>query len=343
MSRCFIQGGYWLDQRGCLRIAGGRPGWPAVALLLLHLLALMLLAGPVQAAEGTRRILHIDSYHQGNEWNDRIAATLRNTLKGKDIDLRVFHMDAKRRSSEADIQASALEAKRAIEEFKPDVVTTSDDPAAQYLVMAHLRDSPIPVVFCGLNWDASAYGLPYRNTTGMVEVSPIPQILRLLRQYARGTRIGFLSEDTEVKRKELAYHERLFGVTYEKTYFVTSHAEWKAAFLRAQHEVDMLMILGVGALADWNPADAKRLAEERSEIPSGTDFEWLTSVSLIGVVKSPEEQGRWTAHAALRILDGVQPSDIPLSYNRDGELFFNARIARRFGIKESPPLARAVP
>src|SRR3712207_8518012 len=42
-------------------------------------------------------------------------------------------------------------------------------------------------------------------------------------------------------------------------------AEWKAAFLRAQHEVDMLMILGVGALADWNPADAKRLAEERSE------------------------------------------------------------------------------
>ena len=69
----------------------------------------------------------------------------------------------------------------------------------------------------------------------------------------------------------------------------------------------------------------------------------LTAVSLIGVVKSPEEQGRWTAHAALRILEGVPPSDIPLSYNREGELFFNARIARKFGIKDPPPLARAVP
>jgi ABC-type uncharacterized transport system substrate-binding protein len=311
--------------------------------ILFSVLATVFLAGTALALEGTKRVLHIDSYHHGNEWNDRIAAALRDTLKGKNIDMKVFYLDTKRQPSEKEVQASALEAKRMIEEFRPDVVTTSDDPAAQYVIMPYLRDGPTPVVFCGLNWDASAYGLPYRNTTGMVEVSPIPQIIRLLRRYARGSRIGFLSEDTEVKRKELSYHDRLFGVTYDKTYFVSSYAEWKAAFLRAQQEVDMLMILGVGALADWDPADAKRLAEERSQIPSGTDFEWLTSLSLIGVVKSPEEQGRWTAHAALRILEGIPPTDIPLSYNREGELFFNARIGRAFGIKESPPLARAVP
>jgi ABC-type uncharacterized transport system substrate-binding protein len=318
-------------------------GLRAFRLMLFSLLTVALLAGTAHALEGAKRILHIDSYHQGNEWNDRIAAALRETLKEKNVELRVFYLDTKKRPSEKDARASALEAKQVIEEFRPDVITASDDPAAQYLIMPHLRDASIPVVFCGLNWDASAYGLPYRNTTGMVEVSPIPQIIRLLRRNARGPRLGFLSEDTEVKRKELAYHERLFGVTYDKAYFVTSYAGWKAAFLRAQQEVDMLMILGVGALADWDPADAKRLAEESSRIPSGTDFEWLTSVSLIGVVKSPEEQGRWTAHAALRILEGVPPSDIPLSYNREGELFFNARIARQFGIKDSPPLARAVP
>jgi ABC-type uncharacterized transport system substrate-binding protein len=316
---------------------------PAYCLVLFHFLILVLLTGAVHAEASAKKILHIDSYHQGNEWNDRIVATLRETLKGKSVELRVFYLDTKRRPAAKDIQASVLEAKRAIEEFRPDVITTSDDPAAQYLVMPHLRDGPIPVVFCGLNWDASAYGLPYRNTTGMVEVSPIPQIVRLMRRNARGPRLGFLSEDTEVKRKELTYHERLFGITYEKTYLVRSHAEWKAAFLRAQQEVDMLLILGVGALSDWDPVDAKRLAEERSQIPSGTDFEWLTPVSLIGVVKSPEEQGRWAAHAALRILEGVPPGDIPLSYNREGELFFNARIARQFGIKDSPPLARAVP
>jgi ABC-type uncharacterized transport system substrate-binding protein len=297
----------------------------------------------IEAAESTRRVLHVDSYHQGNEWNDRILAALRATLKDNNVELRVVYLDSKRRSSDSDIRASALNAKHVIDDFKPDVVTTSDDPAAQYLIMDHLRDTSIPVLFCGLNWDASVYGLPYRNTTGMVEVSPIPQIIRLLRQHARGSRLGFLAEDTDVKRKELDYHQRLFGITYEQAYFVSSYAEWKEAFLRAQHEVDMLMILGVGALADWDPKDARKLAEERSEIPSGTDFEWLTPFTLIGVAKYPEEQGRWVGHAALRILDGVKPADIPLTYNREGELFFNARIARRLGVTASPPLARAVP
>lgn len=329
MSRRFEQARFWKR--------GG-------ALALLSLCALAAMSSDASVAQTpTHRVLHIDSYHAGNEWNDRIVAALRETLTGRDVELRVFHMDTKRRPSEDEIAAAAQEAQRLIEEFKPDVVTVNDDPAAQHLVMPHLRDAPVPVVFCGLNWDASVYGLPYRNTTGMVEVSPIPQIVRLMQRHARGSRIGFLSEDTEVKRKELAYHGRLFGITYDKAYFVNSHAAWREAFLRAQKEVDMLMILGVGALPDWDPADAARLAAEKSEIPSGTDFEWLTSVSLIGVVKQPQEQGRWVGQATLSILQGIQPSEIPLSYNREGELFFNRKIAQRLGIKDLPPLAKAVP
>jgi len=314
-----------------------------IARILTHALAVLPLAAAAQTQELPKRVLHIDSYHAGNEWNDRIVAALRETLNGKNIELRVFHMDTKRRSSDSEIRDSAQEAKRMVDEFKPQVITANDDPAAQHFIMPYLRDASIPVVFCGLNWDASAYGLPYRNTTGMVEVSPIPQIVRLLQRYARGTRLGFLAEDTEVKHKELAYHERLFGITYDRTYFVRTMAAWKEAFLRAQKEVDMLMILGVGAVSDWSLADAMRLADEKSEIPSGTDFEWLTAVSLVGVVKSPQEQGRWVGQATLRILEGVQPSDIPLSYNREGELFFNERIARRLGVKDLPPLAKAVP
>jgi ABC-type uncharacterized transport system substrate-binding protein len=311
--------------------------------VLIFVAAIFAVFSAVHAQESARRILHVDSYHQGNEWNDRIVAALQESLKDRNIELRVFHMDTKRRPSHEDIQAAVLNVGRVIEEFKPHVITTSDDPAAQYLIMPHLRDSSIPVVFCGLNWDASAYDLPYRNTTGMVEVSSIPQIVRLMRRNAHGPRLGFLSEDTDTKHKELAYHKRLFGISYDKTYFVSSYAEWKEAFLRAQHEVDMLMILGVGAIPDWDPADARRLAEDKTEIPSGTDFEWLTPLSLVGVVKNPEEQGRWAAQAALRILNGVLPSDIPLSYNREGELFFNVRIAKKLGIREPPSLARAVP
>ena len=329
-------------------VLGSKPGdcghLPRRAFLGLSLAAFSLAFGnPLCAVERPRRVLHVDSYHTGNEWNDRIAAAVSTELREKGVEVRIVHLDAKRRSSEDEKHASAKEIVQAIAEFKPDVVTLSDDDAAKYLLMPYFRDATLPFVFCGLNWDASSYGLPYTNTTGMVEVSPIPQIVRLLRQYSRGPRIGFLSEETETKRKELRHHERLFGLKYDKTYFVTSFAGWKDAFQSAQQEVDMLMILGVGAVADWDVKAAARFVEETAAIPSGTDFEWLMPVTVFGIVKLPEEQGRWAAQAALRILGGVAPSQIPLTYNREGEFLFNARLAKRLGIGASPPLARILP
>jgi len=289
-----------------------------------------------------KRILHVDSYHRGNEWNDRIADAVRDTLAGTGVELKTIHLDTKRKPSEAQKRASALQAKEVIETFKPDVVTISDDDAAKYLLMPYYKDADLPFVFCGLNWDASAYGLPYVNVTGMVEVSPIPQIIRLLSGYARGDRVGYLAEDTETKRKEIEYHEKLFGIHYEKTYFVQTFDQWKQAFLQAQGEVDMLVNFGIAAVADWDDKAAQEWAELHTEIPTGTDFSWLMHISLLGVGKVPEEQGRWAARAALKILDGIPPARIPLSYNQEADLYFNTKIAARIGIKSPPPLARLV-
>ena len=222
------------------------------------------------------------------------------------------------------------------------MVTASDDNAAKYLIAPYYRDAALSFVFCGLNWDASAYGLPYSNVTGMVEVSPIPQIVRLLRRHARGDRLGFIAEDTLTKRKEVDYHKALFDIGYERVYLAKTFAEWRAGFLTAQEEVDMLMILGVGAIADWDEAAARTLAAQHSRIPAGTDFSWLMGVSLLGVAKLPEEQGRWAARAALKILDGVPPSRIPVTYNREGRIYFNETIARRLGVGPPPPLAELV-
>jgi pyruvate,water dikinase len=155
------------------------------------------LASVAASAGGSKgkRILHVDSCHPGNEWNDRIAQAVRETLRSAGAELKVIHLDTKRRSSEVEKRAAALRAKRIIEQFRPDVVTASDDNAAEYLIMPYYKDSELPFVFCGLNWDASVYGFPYSNVTGMVEVSPIPQIIKLLKRYAHGDRIGYLTED----------------------------------------------------------------------------------------------------------------------------------------------------
>ena len=309
-----------------------------LAVLALCLVGTAAHAGPYEG----KRVLHIDSYHQGNTWNDRIAEAVRETLEGTGVELKIIRMDTKRNPSDEFARAAALEAKAVIEAFKPDVVTASDDTAAQYLIAPYYKDAALPFVFCGLNWDASTYGFPYSNVTGMVEVSPIPQIVRLLRGYARGDRLGYLTEDTPTKRKELEYHEKLFGIRYDRVYLANTFAEWKEMFRRAQEEVDMLVILGVAKLTDFDDDEAAALAEAETRIPSGTDFAWLMHTSMLGVGKLPEEQGRWAALAALKILDGTPPSRIPLAYNKEGQLYFNRKIAAKLGITTFPPLAKIV-
>jgi ABC-type uncharacterized transport system substrate-binding protein len=296
-------------------------------------------AGPYDG----KRVLHIDSYHRGNTWNDRIADAVADTLEGTGVELKIIHMDTKRNPTEDFKKQAALKAKAVIEEFKPDVVTASDDNASKYLIMPYYKDADLPFVFSGLNWDASNYGFPYSNVTGMVEVSPVPQIIQLMERYAKGKRLGYLTEDTLTKRKELEYHKTLFGIHYDQVYFVKTFDEWKESFAKAQQEVDMLVILGVAAVVGWDDDEAAAFAEANTVIPTGTDFGWLMHVAFLGVGKVPDEQGRWAAQAALRILSGVPPDRIPLAANREGKLYFNRRIATRLGVTEFPRLAKVVP
>ena len=44
----------------------------------------------------------------------------------------------------------------------------------------------------------------------------------------------------------------------------------------------------------------------------------------------------------VKILDGASPSQIPLTYNTRGDLYFNKAIASRIGLSDPPALAKVV-
>jgi ABC-type uncharacterized transport system substrate-binding protein len=58
----------------------------------------------------------------------------------------------------------------------------------------------------------------------------------------------------------------------------------------------------------------------------------MMPVGLIGFIKSPEEQGLWAAGAANKILNGTEPSAIPVAKNTKGDLHLNMKLARKLGI-----------
>jgi hypothetical protein len=294
---------------------------------------------PIQTYEG-KKVLYVDSYHEGYEWSDGITRGIKNIFNNTGVELKILRMDTKRNDTEEYGKKAGLWAKSVIEDFKPDLVIISDDPAFKYLLMPYYRDAALPFVFCGINWDASIYGAPYNNTAGMIEVSLTPKLITFLKEYSRGDRLGFIAGNTSTDRKNVQYYEKLNNITFIKIYHVNTFEEWKKSFLNLQEEVDVLIIENNAGITNWNDHEAEAFVLENTKIPAGAIQIWLSNDSLISLTKIPEEQGEWAASTALLILNGTGPEDIPFATNKEGKLFVNLKIADKLGVIIRPELLK---
>ena len=292
-----------------------------------------------------KKVFVIDSYHAGYAWNELEIKGVLGVLNVKlnddgtpdssasEVDLRIFRMDTKRNTTQEFIRAAALNAKAEIDAWQPDILIALDDNASKYLIAPYFKDTDMPVVFCGVNWDASVYGFPADNVTGMVEVDLIPQMLATLKPYARGERVGLLGPDNISTRKIADQFSQVFQLDLLPR-FVTSFEEWQAAYIDFQTSVDMFIFTsGISAFTDWDEAAAAAFVEAETTIPTGIYNDWLAPLALVGYTKVGEEQGEWAAKTALEILSGTSPADIPLAKNTKGKIYLNMHLAEKLGIK----------
>ncbi len=287
-----------------------------------------------------KKVVYVDSYNQGYAWSDGITTGIKKTFEGTGINLDIIRMDTKIHPDEDFKIAAGDKAHAEIEAFHPDLLIVSDDNAFKYVVQKYYKDAPLPVVFCGINWDASTYGVPYTNTTGMVEVSLTTQILENLKPFAKGSRLGYLSADTETEHKNLNFYEKLFALKFEKSYFVKDMASWKKAYTALQKETDLVIFENNAGIQNWNDKEAEDFAKANIAVPVGTTNPWTMKESVLGITKIPNEQGEWASQAALRILDGTKPNDIPMTKNEKGTLIINLQLAEKLNIVFSPNILK---
>lgn len=294
---------------------------------------------PIKNYEG-KKVLYIDSYHAGYEWSDGETRGIENILNNTGVELKIFKMDTKRNDSEEFGKQAGLRAKSIIEDYRPDVVITCDDPAFKYVIMPYYRNATLPFVFCGMNWDVSIYGGPYNNTAGMIEVSLTPQLISYLMEYSKGDRIGFIAGNTTTDRKNAEYYMKLYDINFTRIYHVTTFEEWKKDFLKLQDEVDIVILENNAGITDWDNKEAQAFVLENTKIPAGATMDWMPPYSLIGMTKIADEQGEWAAMTALLILDGTHPSDIPIVTNKKGKLYVNLKMAEKLGVIVNPELLK---
>ncbi len=279
-----------------------------------------------------KRILYVDSYHQGYPWSDGVERGVRQTLESAGVELKIVRMDTKRNTSEEYMVQAGLRAMEIIQRFKPDVLIAADDNAQQYLVVPHLRGTELPVVFCGVNWNASSYGYPTRNITGMLEYEGVEEMVDLFKIHAKGSNIGYLSGDTLVDHKIVDVYNKIFFHGSLRFYPAQNFEHFKKLFLQAQEEVHMLFVRNYAGIEDWDAKEAEAFLLENISVPTGSHLDFMDKFVVYTIGKVPEEQGQWAATAALRILDGVSPSDIPLAKNEQVRLVVNLKMADAAGI-----------
>ncbi len=304
-----------------------------LALTVLSISLFLFISSVSMAADFSgKKVLFIDSYHEGYPWSDGITKGVQQTLNGTGVELKIIRLDTKRNKGEAFMNEAVQKAKAVIESFKPDVVIAADDNASKYLIKPFYKDAALPFVFCGVNWDASNYGFPYKNVTGMVEVAGVNELLDTLKPYAKGDRIALLSDDTLSSRKNVDNYKNVLGVNLTE-FLVKTMAEWKENFKKIQANFDILIIENVIGINDFDAKKGEAFATANSKIPSGAVQGLNMPYALLGYLKVAEEQGEWSANAALKILGGTSPSDIPIVKNEKGSLVVNAKIAARAGIE----------
>ncbi len=299
---------------------------------------LLPLAAAAASPEG-KKVLFVNSYHQGYPWSDGEEAGARQALAGSGVKLDFYRMDTKQHGDEKWLKDQIQKVKAYVDEHKPDVVIVSDDNATKAMVQ-HFKNVSLPWVFCGVNWDASVYGLPFKNATGMNEVALTTQLIDSLKSYAKGSRVAFLTVDTETERTEGRYYKNQLKLTFVAEKYVKTFADWKESFKKMQGEVDVLLLGNFAGINDWNEAAAAAFAAENTKIPSGGMYDFMMPYAMLGMTKIAEEQGIWAGKTALAILKGASPSSIPVAANKEAKLYLNVKLASKAGVVFKPDLVK---
>ncbi len=285
---------------------------------------------PLQHAD--KKVLYINAYHTGYDWSDAEQRGVERVLKASGIQYQVMCMDSKRKKKSDEIQAAAKQAKSVIESFQPDVVIVSDDNPVRHVIVPWYKNTTLPFVFCGVNWDCSVYGLPCTNVTGMLEVSLFPQMIQTVYTLARGKRIALLSNNNETDHLEGTWIPRRCNITWAAEKYVNTFAEWKTAYLEMQASSDIIFLYGTAGIADWDEAEAEKFVRENTQVVTCSTQYYMKTLVMVGYMKSGEEQGNWAAHTAISILEGTAPSTIPVTENKIAKITLNMPLAKRLGM-----------
>ena len=294
---------------------------------------------------GQRRVLLINSYHQGFRWTDDIVRAAVSTIRERlpDVEIHIEYMDAKRViSAEAELNFRKMLAIK-YKEAPPEVIIVSDDAALTFVEAVHAEIFPeIPVVFCGINDLYAAANVQRKYFTGIIESMDISANVALAARLMPEVRnIAVITDGTSTGR----------GARQEIIDSAKNFPRIKFFYFNGEDMTTEELLVGLRQLpedavaicpawyldkdgATYTNTVIYPLITENCPVPVIGNSSANLGLGVIGgKMNSGETQGAYAARQALLILIyNARPADIPIQTDSQNEYLFDARVMERFGV-----------
>lgn len=316
--------------------------------IILHIWVLSLFAiviagmhSCMQKGIEKKKVVYVNSYHSSFPPSMQITEGVYETLPTDSFDIVSCFMDTKRNPSKDYIKERTTAILDSIKSEAPDLLIVSDDNAVKYLVEPNFQNDPMPIVFCGVNWTVEQYDLSHCNITGVLEILPIKEAMLMLKSYYPDMqKLLVLNENTTTSRKTKPLLDTLLidiGL-FVKQELVDDFKAWKSAFIVGNENYDAIYLQTRGAIKNWVHEEAQLTIEQHIKVPLVTCEDFMMPYVVLGVTQVSKEQGVKAAETAKKILQGTNPSEIPVTRNQMTTVWINKSLAGKINFNPDEKL-----
>jgi len=318
--------------------------------LLLTFQATSISATSEQSTDEEISILVLHSYYPTYEWSNEISAGIADVLKDSDYsDAEVYFefMDAKRHFS-PEYMASLGEVYRLRynDPYEFDLIVVSDNHAIDFLASEtglEIFPADMPVVFCGAN-DYDPTWLENRpNMTGVVEsIQPGNTLEHILMVHPETKNLLVLSDSrthtshivTEQTKQEFAPYEDQLNIQYLEDMTVTRMNE-TVSNVSDDTVIFLLLYNRDSTGKEVTMTESIQLIAESSKVPVYSSWKFYLGKGIVGgKLTSAYSEGRHAGEIAIRVMDGANPADIPVTTSKYHEFMFDWEQMQLFSISE---------
>lgn len=194
--------------------------------------------------------------------------------------------------------------------------------------------SDIPIIFAGV-YDPKAMNITGKNATGISSTVSIADVIKKLQEITEFKKLGVIfskaEKDTILQVREIKGIEGSLG--FETVLFnVTS-------------KVDKAGISNINALLFTASCSGMYCINEIVEVARRDRIPTAATIGggeengvILTIAAAPEEQGRGVAEMVKKVLNGANPSQIPVKEPGKVEMIVNVKEARAIGLKVPPAL-----